>query len=50
MELFKTVPPYFMDIYLLLQLLRMRDNNIKSIENLSRRHSTDSFDVPEILG
>ena len=49
MELFITLPAYFMAIYLFLQLLRFRYNCMKPIEKLSRRHFEISFDVLEVL-
>ena len=50
MELFKTVPAYFMAIYLFLQLLRFRYNSIKPIEKLSILHTIDYFDGSKVLG
>ena len=53
MELFKTVPAFFMPKNLFLQLIfniRFRYNSIKPIEKLSRRHFINSFDDSEALG
>ena len=50
MELFKTVPAYFIPFSLFLQLLRFRNFIIKPIKNLSRRHLRNSFEVFEVLG
>ena len=47
MKLFKTVPEFFMAIYLFLQLPRY--NSIKLIEKLSRQDFINSFDNSEVL-
>ena len=48
-ELFKTVLAYFM-AFLFIQLLRLKYNNKKHIEKLSRRNFINSVDVSEVLG
>ena len=50
MELFKTVPEYFMAIYLFIYTRRFKYNSIKLIEKMSRRHLINSFDVFVIKG
>ena len=47
MELFKTVPEYFIAIYLFVQLLRFRSKKIEKIEKLPRRHLINSFKPPK---
>ena len=48
-ELFKTVLAYFM-AFVFIQLLRLKYNNKKHIEKLSRRNFINSVDVSEVLG
>ena len=48
-ELFKTVLAYFM-AFLFIQLLRLKNNNKKHFEKLSRRNFINSVDVSEVLG
>ena len=48
-ELFKTVLAYFM-AFVFKQLLRLKYNNKKHIEKLSRRNFINSVDVVEVLG
>ena len=50
MELFKTVPEYFMAIYLFIYTRRFKYNSIKLIEKMSRRHLINSSDVFVIKG
>ena len=50
MDLYRTVPAYFMAIYLFLQLLRFNYKSIKPIEKLSRRHFINSFEDSEVVG
>ena len=50
MEHFKTVPTYFMAIYLLFKLLRFRLNYKKNIEKLRKRQIINLFDISDVLG
>ena len=50
MELFKTVPEYFMAICLSIYTLRFRYNSIKPIKIMSRRHHSNFSDLIKVLG
>ena len=50
MELFKTVPEYFMAIYLFIYTRRFKYNSIKLIEKMSRRHYRNFSDLIKVLG
>ena len=49
MELFKTIPSYFMAIYLFSQILRLTYNIKNPIEKLSRRHFIIFFSMFSIF-
>ena len=50
MELFKTVPAYFMANHLFLHLLKFKYDSNKHIEKSLRRHFVNSFIVSEVQG